>query len=215
MTDTKQPQPSPTELSRIVQRRSGQATVPAAQGVLFAYVDNSNVWIEGQRIQAVHRGLARDPYDAMARKISAPWAYDFGRLYEIMCPLGSNIGRSLLVGSRPPPNDSVWDRARNEGFEVDIFDRNASNKEKQVDSHIVTTMMEDSFIHMNPERADVAVLAAGDGDYLPTVRSLQKRHLKVRVVFWKHATSRELRDTADEFVALDQRFDRLTLSPRS
>ncbi len=80
----------------------------------------------------------------------------------------------LLVGSRPPPNDSVWHRARAEGFEVEVFDRNAANKEKQVDNHI-TTMVDDSHEHMKPERGDMAVLVAGDGDYIPSVRSLQKR----------------------------------------
>jgi hypothetical protein len=83
----------------------------AFEGVLLGYVDNSNVWIEGQRIQAVKRGLARDPYDAMNRRVRAPWSYDFGRLYELVCPLGTRVGRSILVGSRPPSNDSVWERA--------------------------------------------------------------------------------------------------------
>ena len=32
--------------------------------VLFVYVDNSNVWIEGQHIETVRLGLAADPPDA-------------------------------------------------------------------------------------------------------------------------------------------------------
>jgi hypothetical protein len=32
--------------------------------VLFVYVDNSNLWIEGGHIQAVRLGLATDPLDA-------------------------------------------------------------------------------------------------------------------------------------------------------
>ena len=207
---------NPGQLAQFLARRASSGSTPAPaeaaafDGVLFAYVDNSNVWIEGQRIQAVKQGLARDAYDAMNRKINAPWSYDFGRLYELVCPLGMKVGRSILVGSRPPPNDSVWERARSEGFQVEVFGRNAANKEKQVDSSIVTTMMEDSYEYMKAERGDMAVLVAGDGDYVPNVRSMQKRGLQVRVVFWKHATSRELRETADEFVDLDQHFDWLT-----
>jgi uncharacterized LabA/DUF88 family protein len=94
---------------------------------------------------------------------------------------------------------------------VEVFSRNVANKEKQVDSSIVTTMLDDSHEHMEPGRGDMAVLVAGDGDFVPSMRSLQRRGLRVRVVFWKHATSRELRDTADEFVELDPLFDRLTL----
>ena len=32
--------------------------------------------------------------------------------------IGEQIGRSILFGSRPPANDSLWQRARAEGFEV-------------------------------------------------------------------------------------------------
>jgi hypothetical protein len=211
------PTPNPAQLARLLASSSSSArmkTAPEAassQGVLFTYVDNSNVWIEGQRIQAVKLGLARDPYDAMRRSITAPWSYEFGRLYEIVCPAGARIGRSLLVGSKPPPNDSVWARARSEGFDVEVFDRNIANREKQVDSYIVTTMLDDSYVHMKSDRGDIAVLAAGDGDYLPSVRSLQRRGLRVRVVFWKHAANRELRETASEFVELDAYFDSLTV----
>jgi uncharacterized LabA/DUF88 family protein len=178
--------------------------------VLFVYVDNSNVWIEGQHVQAVRLGLAADPADAARRRITPRWAYDFGRLYELACPPAEQIGRSILFGSRPPPNDSLWERARAEGFEVKVFDRNAANKEKQVDTSLATLMVEDCYQYMKPERHDMAVLVAGDGDFIPPVRSVQGRGLKVRVAFWRHGTSRELRDAADEFLELDPYFGWLT-----
>jgi len=37
--------------------------------------------------------------------------------------------------------------------------------------------------------------------------------LKVRVVFWRHGTSRELREAADELLELDPYFDQLTRLP--
>jgi len=40
--------------------------------VLFVYVDNSNLWIEGMRVSAVRKGLAADAKDAMNRHISQP-----------------------------------------------------------------------------------------------------------------------------------------------
>lgn len=177
--------------------------------VLFIYVDNSNVWIEGQRLQAVKLGLARDALEAQRRGLSASWTYDFGRLYELACPADARIGRSILFGSRPPVDDSLWNRARRDGFEVRVFDRNAANKEKQVDVSLSTTMMEDSYEYMQRERKDVAVLVAGDRDFLPTINSIQKRGFDVRVVFWEHGISKELRDTANEFVSLDEHFEYL------
>lgn len=178
---------------------------------LYVYVDNSNIWIEGQRIQAVRQGLAPDVRTALRARVVAPWTYDFGRLYELACPPGEQIGRSILYGSRPPANDSIWQRARDAEFQVEVFDRSIhTNKEKQVDIALSTTMLEDSFIHMKADNSDIAVLVAGDGDFLPTIRSFQNRGIGIRVVSWAHAASHELRDTADEFVELDPHFDYLT-----
>lgn len=178
---------------------------------LFVYVDNSNIWIEGMRFSAVRRGMATTFQDAFNRQIvDHDWAYDFGELYEIAGADGSPIGRASLFGSRPPKNDSLWEIARRNGFEPIVFDRNYSNKEKQVDSAISVQMMEDSFIYMNRELADRVVLVSGDRDHLPAIESLQRRGFPVRVVFWDHATSADLRAAADEFVSLGSHFEHLT-----
>jgi uncharacterized LabA/DUF88 family protein len=178
---------------------------------LYVYVDNSNIWIEGQRIQAVRTGLASDIRTALANNIKANWTYDFGRLYDLLCPPGQPVGRSILFGSRPPENDSIWQKVRDADFQVKTFDRSAfTNKEKQVDTALSAMMIEDSFKTMNAANGDMAVLAAGDADFLPAVESLQDRGFKVRVVSWSHAVSRKLRDAADEFVDLDPHFDVLS-----
>ncbi|MEU8308950.1 NYN domain-containing protein [Actinomadura sp. NPDC048955] len=122
------------------------------------------------------------------------------------------VGRSFLVGSRPPPNDSVWARAEDEGFEVEVLDRNAANKEKRVDSSLLTVLLEDSYEYMDAGRGDLAVLVAGDGDFQPALASLHRRGLRMRVLSWRHACSRDLREGADEFYVLDPFFDWLTLA---
>lgn len=176
---------------------------------LFVYVDNSNVWIEGQRVSAVAKGLAPDIFTAMSSDVlDRTWRYDFGRLYEIACPEEQKIGRSVLFGSRPPPNDSLWERARSQGFEPIVYDRNDANRKKKVDVHIATMMTADSFEYMQPDR-DMAVLVAGDGDLLPPVELLQTRGISVRCLFWDHA-SRDLRDAASEFVSLNPHLEFLS-----
>ncbi|TLW89220.1 NYN domain-containing protein [Saccharomonospora piscinae] len=181
---------------------------------LYVYVDNSNIWIEGQRIQAVRSGKACDIRTALEQKLYAHWTYDFGRLYDLLCPAGQAVGRSILFGSRPPENDSIWQKVRDADFEVETFDRSTfTNREKQVDIGLSTKMLDDSYEYMNPANGDMAVLAAGDADFLPATQSLQRRGLKVRVVSWSHAVSHKLRDTADEFVALDPHFDHLSRAP--
>lgn len=183
---------------------------------LFVYVDNSNVWIEGMRVSAVRRGMAANLIEAMNKQVSdQTWTYDFGHLYQAVCPDTAQIGRSSLFGSRPPENDTLWDLARREGFEVFTYDRNFSNKEKEVDVAIATQIVEDSFLHMKPERHDRVVLVSGDRDYLPTIESLRSRGIPTTVVFWKHATAVDLRTKADDFSDLEPLFGYLTRPPRA
>lgn len=178
---------------------------------LFVYVDNSNVWIEGMRVSAVRKGMAPNLHEAMKGHVTdQSWTYDFGRLYQAVCPDVAQIGRSSLFGSRPPANDSLWDLARKEGFEVFTFDRNFSNKEKEVDVAIATQIMEDSFLHMKSERQDRVVLVSGDRDYVPTIDSLKGRGIPTTVVFWSHATAIDLRAKAADFADLEPLFDHLT-----
>ena len=178
---------------------------------LYVYVDNSNIWIEGKRVSAVRKGLVTNISQAITKGIlDRSWSYDFGRLYKAVCPDEAQIGRSALFGSRPPEDDSVWEAARHRGFEVEVFDRNAANKEKGVDSAIITMMLEDSYQHMKSDRGDKVVLVAGDRDYVPPVKALASRGFKTHVVCWRHATGKELIESADDFTALDDFFDYLS-----
>lgn len=176
---------------------------------LYVYVDNSNLWIEGMRLSAVRNGLASSVHDALARRVlDHSWKYDFGRLYRALCPEGQVIGRSSLYGSRPPANDSLWQLARDQGFEVSTFDRNFANREKQVDVAIATQIMADSYERMAPR--DKVVLVSGDRDYLPTIANLSSRGFETLVAFWEHATGSELKQPPIDFFALDPLFTHLS-----
>ena len=196
------------------QRRCPCATSSIDWVIHFTYVDNSNVFIEGRRLSAVVRGLAPNVAVAMRDGIfDSKWTYDFGRLYELICPETEQVGRALMVGSRPPPNDSIWQRASAAQFEVEVFDRNIANREKQVDTRLTTALVADGFKYMAQRVPDVvAVVVAGDGDFAPPIRELNELEVVTRVVFWEHATSRELKDAAQEFVPLDPYLGALTLS---
>ena len=56
--------------------------------------------------------------------------------------------------------------------------------------------------------ADTITLVAGDGDFVPPVRTLVEDGFNVEVVFWSHAST-ELRDTASHFIDLDGMLDHL------
>jgi uncharacterized LabA/DUF88 family protein len=166
------------------------------------YVDNSNVWIEGMHLAAVIRGLARDIREAQQKRITdQAWKLDFGRLFEFAGGDRPDVKKATLFGSRPPPNDSLWEAAKRKGFEVVVYDRNVANREKKIDTDIVATMMEDSFTILD-QAADEMTLVAGDSDYVPAIEKLRKRNITFHVVFWSHA-ARELREAATKFVNLD------------
>jgi uncharacterized LabA/DUF88 family protein len=176
----------------------------------FLYVDNSNVWIEGMHVASVENGHAPSIWDAMENKIcDYSWKIDFGKLYEFAGGDRKDVGRAVLYGSRPPKNDSLWAIAKRKGFEVIVYDRNASNKEKKIDTSIAADMVADSYELMNPVKDEVT-LVSGDRDLVPAVEKLRKRGLRVDVVFWDHAAG-ELKAASSSFISLNPHFRLLTL----
>jgi hypothetical protein len=166
------------------------------------YVDNSNVWIEGMHVAAVESGMAPDIWSAQTNKIcDASWKLDFGRLFHFAGGEREDVKRAVLFGSRPPPNDSLWDAAKRKGFEVVVYDRNVKNREKKIDTDIVATMVQDSYELLDPKN-DEMTLVAGDADYVPMIEKLRARGVNVHVVFWDHA-SREIREAATKFISLN------------
>jgi len=176
----------------------------------FLYVDNSNVWIEGMHVAAVANGHAPTIWDAMEKGIcDYAWKMDFGKLYEFAGGNRLEVGRAVLYGSRPPKNDSLWAIAQSKGFEVVVYDRNASNKEKKIDTSIAADMVADSYELMTPGQDEVT-LVSGDRDLVPAVEKVRKRGLKVDVVFWDHGAA-ELKAAASTFVSLNPHLELLSL----
>lgn len=177
----------------------------------FVYVDNSNVFIEGKRASAVEKGLALDIWQSHENGIlDNDYRMDFGKLYRFTAGTNDHeVSRAVLFGSRPPANDSLWDVARRVGFEPIIMDRNVANREKKVDTGIVTEMMRDAYTQADKEN-DTFILVGGDGDFVPAVEALVRDGFKVEVFFWSHV-SRELKEAASRFVELNQYLDHLAL----
>ena len=176
----------------------------------FLYVDNSNVWIEGMHVAAVENGIAPTVWDAMENRIcDYSWKLDFGKLYQFAGGEQKDVGRAVLYGSTRPKNDSLWAIAKQKGFEVVVYDRNASNKEKKIDTSIAADMVADAYELMDPAKDEVT-LVCGDRDLVPAVERVRKRGLKVDVVFWDHAAS-ELKNAASAFISLNPHLKLLSL----
>lgn len=98
-------------------------------------------------VAAVHIGNAPNIASAQEQRIcDYSWKIDFGRLFEFAGGARATIGRAVLYGSRPPANDSLWNIAHSKGFEVVTHDRDQyTNREKKIDTNIVTDIITDSF----------------------------------------------------------------------
>jgi uncharacterized LabA/DUF88 family protein len=177
----------------------------------YIYVDNSNLYIEGRRVSAVKQGLASNIREAMEDGVfDHGYTISFGKLHEFLTGNDvANIKRAALFGSRPPPNDSIWQYAQRAGFELHLEDRNVKNKEKKIDTGIATLLTKDAYKHGDATQ-DIFVLVAGDADYVPTINELKADGYVVHVVFWKHA-AKELVAAASKFIALDDYLENLRI----
>ena len=178
----------------------------------LVYVDNSNVFIEGQRVQAVASGMALNIVEAMRLKIlDYSFKIDFGKLHNFVAGNDANkIKRCMLFGSRPPPNDSLWNIARRVGFDVKVHDRNIANKEKKIDAEIITNMVGDAYT-IASKGCDTITLVSGDKDFVPPVKRLVEDGFNMEVVFWGHAAD-ELKEIC-KFISLDPYLGHLSFAP--
>lgn len=174
----------------------------------YTYIDNSNVFIEAQRVSAIKEGMAVDLEDAIARRVfNFSYKLDYGKLYEYFCGEGGiEVGCAKLWGS-PPPSDSFWKMVEKMGFEVVTYERSLAGKEKKVDVAIAHAITKDAYTKIDKTSSEI-VLVAGDKDYVPVIEDLKKEGYKVTVVFWDHA-AKELRDSASKFIPLNQWLDYL------
>jgi uncharacterized LabA/DUF88 family protein len=175
----------------------------------YCYVDNSNVYIEGQRVSAVQKGMAMNIFDAInTRILDSSYRMDFGKLHAFIAGDDpTKIKRAMLFGSRPPANDSLWKIAKQVGFEVVVEDRNVANKEKRIDTGIVAAMTKDAYTKVEKDK-DTITLVAGDGDFVPAVRQLKEDGFTMEVVFWGHVSA-DLRTACATFVSLNKYLDYL------
>lgn len=168
----------------------------------YTYIDNSNLFIEGQRVSAVKRGFASNIYDAMNNGIvDKSWNIDYGKLHAFLCgQQNTQIGGVRLWGS-PPPSDTFWEMVKQSGFDVKVYDKNMANKEKKVDVGIAHRITKDAYTIIDKAN-DKITLVTGDRDFEPVISDLVSEGYSVTVMFWGHAPQ-EIRSAASNFINLN------------
>lgn len=110
--------------------------------------------------------------------------------------------RSLTRRQFEEATDGVRDRLIALGFDPQVF-KKVSKRSKGVD----ISLARDLLGHAYKDNYEVAVLVAGDGDFVPLVEDVKRLGKQVVVMFFKsQGLSQELRRHADVFVDLEPIF---------
>ena len=98
--------------------------------------------------------------------------------------------------------EQLWDL----NFHPEVFKKPKGTQAKGVD----ITITRDMLMHGYQDNYDVAVLIAGDGDYVPLIEELKRRGKVVSVAFFsekKYGLNNELKLAADSFGSLGPHFE--------
>ncbi|CAH0037995.1 unnamed protein product [Clonostachys solani] len=167
------------------------------------FVDDSNVWIEAQKFAASGKShlLKLEDCDQDPR-----YRVNIGELVSTIS-MGRLVESAFLYGSRPPPNDAVWNSYKRFGFKVNVYNRANNGKEKQVDNSMATDISckatelavgakYDEKIKQQLDNMTFIVIS-GDRDMLPPIIATLKCGIPVEVWAWESGISNEHKKRKD------------------
>ena len=147
----------------------------------YLFVDNSNLWIEGQKFSARKLQLSDTVQDPRFR-------IDLGSFLRLVIGKRS-IAQAFLYGSTPPPNDSVWRAARLKNFTVETYKRAMGvqyGREKEVDVAMATQItLLAAKCNEDDKENTVFIIVTGDRDFIAPVKTAIKENIHVEMWAWK------------------------------
>lgn len=164
------------------------ATVPQKCCV---FIDNSNLFIEGQKFYARLKKL----------RVSVPqdirFRIEMGRMFNALLQ-GREHLFAKLYGSEPPANDSLWQMIRSKGILVSTFQRDSRNYEKEVDTSLAVDVTAQSFGLREPTGYVTFIIIGGDRDYMPVYDQVLERKWKLEIVAWKTCLAQKVRKFSED-----------------
>jgi uncharacterized LabA/DUF88 family protein len=104
--------------------------------------------------------------------------------------MGKRVGyRVLIIAGVIPDDDSFWQVAKNQGFEVRRGYLSTSNRSKQDDAYLITDIISTIYEKSGPSSI---VLIAGDADYMPPLKKTVDKGWRNEIAFIGHSVSSAL-----------------------
>ncbi|WP_321429225.1 NYN domain-containing protein [uncultured Methanolobus sp.] len=162
---------------------------------IYAFIDNSNIFIEAQRAYAKENYAIPD-YEPRFR-------LDFGKLFDhisssrgqIFFDKGEDNHYPKLYGSEPPKMDSLWRFLERKGVDVRVFTRNAFNKEKEVDAALVWDVAKLVIKAEDEDNSNkIIAIAGGDKDFLSLYEKGKNAGFDVEFYSWNHSACYEIQE---------------------
>jgi len=171
------------------------------------YVDNSNIFHEGQRFAETSVGEDRYAFRLYFRN------------FVTLAVQSRPVREVVWGGSIPPPEDTVWGFLRDElAIEPELL-RRADGSEQETVDHLIQLRMHR---HVRKHRANpgTIVLATGDGKgyyqedgFLYDVEGFVADGWGIELLSWEHSCHGKLREFAENhgrFVSLDKYYNQIT-----
>ena len=161
------------------------------------FIDNSNLFIEGQKASA-----KRQQFNAM--DMDFRFRINFKKFMDILIGERDVSHSTFYCSGHLPPK--LWKILREKQIQVVRFPRNKRNHEKQVDTsltaHVTRTAIEMKSLMMDPYseiNMDLTfVIVAGDEDYIPAFKQVMAENFKLEIFAWKDSISSKIRMFAEK-----------------
>jgi uncharacterized LabA/DUF88 family protein len=152
------------------------------------FVDDSNIWIAAKELVSKTKKY-KTGEDHRVR-------IDMGKLADVLAD-GRQVHSATLYGSEPPPIDTVWEKAQQNGWVVDRKGRSSiTGKEKQVDTQLAVDITKTALKTPVEKRGSI-IIVTGDADVIPALNEVvQEKVWNVEVYMWRHALSSKIHDYA-------------------
>ena len=182
---------------------------------VFIYWDNSNIFYGAQTVAEEKSG----DFDARDRV-----RLDFDNLLRL-AHMDRPMKRALAAGSIPPEMEHLWDRLRDEGVEVELYDRGSPERSEQEvpDRFLQLRMLEAYSDYLDDPGIVVLLTGDGAGDrertgFFATLKRMCKQGWRVELLSWAQSTHSEMRQWVEEhgvFISLNDYYDAITFMNRS